>query len=833
MASPPIQGLRISLKLADALDTRTILKNLNLDISDLDKIRNISDGGVEQSDIQTLSGLTADIDKDAVAIYNETLSYNELTGTLNDGRRIINGNLDISGQIIAPSFKFKKIDFDAVPSPEIRTVDFSTSRVSAWSSFADSSVSVFYGGDVIISSPPLPGARSSLELSSLQFNGPIKEKIYESEVPTHKIRVNIDSNTYDLFAMKGIPLKFTGFFRSLAPATIVAGTIVPANFTIRFRSIGTPITPLNPTGIIRPTWVLKNTSNPNSKTVYENRFNSTATLTNPTESVGTIKTSDITFSDTTDAEREIEFYYPVNNIIEIFLNSARIYDVPKVVLPFLTQLQIIDGDLIEMPDLKTLYPRLRFLTLNNNDLTRSNTVALRTFSPAVTDRISTSIVNINIRDGVYSGECTASLTSFPSLLSFSASSINSLTRKMTGVSPAIGPNLQTYNVSYNRFSSIHPSVFESNNIVNINIRANYLTIPNEVNINPVVDTSQLTKIQFFSTGLNTHDVINMNNRETLVDYVTANMNFTGDRLGTNMISGCTNLARFNISSTNVTGPLPDFSSNTKLSEFNAQNTAWQDANANYSIAENTFGDPAAAVRSSLTYFNLQSNRLRKPIHPNAFIDMTALTTLILTSYGSGITGDYPISLNRCYSLNTLYLNNNKLSGNLSTFTNFSNNKALTLVNLSNNTLSGAFPPLDLPSLKTLDIRKNLFTNLGLLKCLSLTNLNISNNLLTEIPIFTNMPLIQEVYLNNNPNITYTAERLRIATSLRILDLSNCGLNTGDIDTILEDLNVNYNTIPRSGVTINLTSNAPPSPTERITSIINRLRRLGWTLGLDT
>ena len=176
---------------------------------------------------------------------------------------------------------------------------------------------------------------------------------------------------------------------------------------------------------------------------------------------------------------------------------------------------------------------------------------------------------------------------------------------------------------------------------------------------------------------------------------------------------------------------------------------------------------------------------------------------------------------------------NKLSGDLSTITNFSTNKALTLVNLSNNTLSGIFPPLNLPSLRTLDIRRNLFTNLGLLKCLSLTNLNVSNNLLTEIPIFTNMPLVQEVYLNNNPNITYTAERLRIATSLRILDLSNCGLNTGDIDTILEDLNINYNGSPRSGVTINLTSNAPPSPTERITSIINRLRRLGWTLGLDT
>ena len=96
-----------------------------------------------------------------------------------------------------------------------------------------------------------------------------------------------------------------------------------------------------------------------------------------------------------------------------------------------------------------------------------------------------------------------------------------------------------------------------------------------------------------------------------------------------------------------------------------------------------------------------------------------------------------------------------------------------------------------------------------------------------------MPRVQEVYLNNNPGITYTSQRLIPATSLRILDISNCGLNTGDIDTILQDLNINYNTTPRANVTINLTSNAPPSASEEIVSIINRLRRVGWTLGLDT
>ena len=900
MVNAPIQGLRISLKLADSLDTIAILRNLDLDISDLDRIRNISDAGVEQSDIQTLSGLTSDIDKGLVAIYNETLAYDTITSTFNDGRRIINNNLNVAGQIIAPSFKFKRVNFERLYNAVIptnvtgvgtgatfnvvrtvgstgytvslntggtgysitagqntirilgtqvggittanditititgvtagaittftipaagalgntpvlygdpnATVDFSTSRISAWSSFTSPTDSVFYGGDVIISSPPLPGARSSLELSSLQFNGAIKAKLYESQIPTHKIRAQIDGINYDLFAMKGIPLKFTGFFRSLPVGS----------FSISFNAI--PST-LNTTGIIRPTWILRNGIN---ETIFQNRFTGN----------GINRTSAISFSDSTDNEREIEFYYPVDNITGITLDNAKIYAVPNIKLNNLTTLNIVNGDLIEIPDLKTLYPNLVSLNLSNNDLSRSDTVALKTFSPAVTNRISTNIRNINLNEGVYSGDCTGSLSTFNSLTSFTAYSFNS-TRKMTGTSPAIGPNLLIYDVGFNRFTSIHPSVLTSNNIREINIRGNGLTIPNAVNTNPVVDTSPLTSIQRFTTGGNSHQIINMTGKQTLLDYNTSDMNFSGDRIGTNMISQCSNLTQFYIHNTNVTGALPNFSSNSKLSLFYSWNTAWEDANADYSIAEDTFGGPTEAVRSSLTYFNLQSGNLRKPIHPKAFLDMIALNTLVVVSYGLGITGDYPISLNDCFSLTTLYLNNNKLSGDLNTITSFTNNKALSLVNLSNNDFTGVFPPLDLPNLTNLNIRSNLFTNLGLFKCLNLTYFNAGNNLLTEVPIFTNMPRVQEVYLNNNPGITYTSQRLIPATSLRILDISNCGLNTGDIDTILQDLNINYNTTPRANVTINLTSNAPPSASEEIVSIINRLRRVGWTLGLDT
>jgi len=63
MAISPIQGLRVSLNLADSQDTVEILKNLNVDIRDLDAIRGLNAEGVDAADIRSLSGLSIDLRK--------------------------------------------------------------------------------------------------------------------------------------------------------------------------------------------------------------------------------------------------------------------------------------------------------------------------------------------------------------------------------------------------------------------------------------------------------------------------------------------------------------------------------------------------------------------------------------------------------------------------------------------------------------------------------------------------------------------------------------------------------------------------------------------------
>jgi len=66
--------------------------------------------------------------------------------------------------------------------------------------------------------------------------------------------------------------------------------------------------------------------------------------------------------------------------------------------------------------------------------------------------------------------------------------------------------------------------------------------------------------------------------------------------------------------------------------------------------------------------------------------------------------------------------------------------------------------------------------------------------------------------------------------LRYLDLANNLLSQQAINSIISDLYTNYNSINRSGVTINLRGNAAPSGTSL--DYIDILRSKGWSIALD-
>jgi Leucine-rich repeat (LRR) protein len=782
----PIQGLRVSLKFADSQNPVEILRNLNLNIEDLDVIRGITDSGVEQADIRSLSGLTFDLEKEAVAINAEVGTYENVLSSLNDGRRRIGGNIDISGSIVAPTFKFRTVDFE--DGNQIRTVDFSTSRASAWSAFGDASESVFYGGDVILS-----GNTSIVELSSLEFaNNPVPKR-FESQVPTHKIRVSIDGEDYDLYAMKGIPIRFTGFFRSVR------------NLRVDFNILSE----------LRPSWIVRNIST-DQEFIFENRISGS----------GSVRQSIISFFDSRAQEREIEFYYPVDRMTRLDLNDIRLFKIPEVSLPNLTSFSATNSDLLEMPDISFLYPNLATLNLSGSDLTRSDTPELRTFSPEVIQRLKTpnDTLRTLVLNNVYSNECTADLSELVGLTSFSAST-GTRNRRMSGTSPEIGPELISYVINGNSFSQLANTVFESTTLQTLNIRSNGL--------GGIIDTSgdNLKSIVSFTTGDgNNHAIVDMSGKEDLRTYTSSEQTFQANNIGTDVFNGCESLEDIFIQNTNVTGNLPNFTSNGALRRVFSWNTRWGDATVNHSIDENTFGPTGGGCRPTLNYFNLQSFNLRGSIHPLAFRGMTSLETLVVRSYNRGITGGYPESLNECFNLRTLYLFQNQMSGPLP---NFAGNRRLVTLILSENNFEGIVPSLNLPSLRTLFVQRNNLTGFQSLNCENLVQINASFNNLNIIPSFTNAFRVQTIILNNNSGMRYSSGELEFVTAIRRVEMTNCGFNQGTVDQILVDLNENYNRNPRRNVLINLTGNSPPSATEEIATIINRLRREGWTLGLET
>lgn len=878
----PIQGLRISLNFADAQNTVEVLRNLNLDIEDLDIIRGISDT-ISRRDLQTVSGLTYDLEKQSIALYNETRSYQNILSIVNDGRRTIGGNLQVNGSIIAPTFKFRTVEIDepfsielattansgtntlelvsiagvaegqtvqsnsAIPlettvdsisgttitltnaitqninagelitfsvGNQIRTVDFSTSRASAWSSFGSTSESIFYGGDVVVS-----GSTSAIELSSLEFANPPIARRFAAQIPTHKIQVSIDGENYDLYAMKGIPIRFKGFFRT------VRNLRVDVNF-------------LDP---IRPSWIVRN-SRTGQEFVYEDRLSGS----------GTFRQSSINFFDSSADNREIEFYYPVDRITRIDLNNARIFELPKLTLPELQTLNIVNGDLLEMPDVANFYPKLLFLNLSDNDLTRSDDIELKSFTRKVIERLKTpqnTLTSLSINN-VYAGQnlsnepdpndsqnSTVGLQILTNLQQFICDSRRTNARRMTGESPAIPSGLITYDINGNNFSSLHPSVVESQTLETLRIRNNSISAP--------IDTSgtsgkNLENIVNFISGRNSHPIVNMSNKENLRVYTTSNQNFSGDRDGSEIFSNCGNLEEIRINNTNVTGNLPDFGSNTSLRLFNSWSTEWNDAVTGSSIGENTFGVAATGgCRPTLESFNLQSRNLIGPIHDSAFRNMVALRNLVVSSYGNGITGPFPTSINNCFKLVTLNFSNNQMSGLIP---NFSNNRNLRSISLAQNSFSGTVPAIRLLSdLRVLLLNNNQLTNLLGLDCPNLVTLNLANNLLETIPNFDSdtftLVRLQTLILNNSINQASTSRKysprsLESLTALRRVEISNCGLSQGAVDSILKDLKENYVRNPRRNVLVNLTGNSVPSATDEITGIISQLRSEGWTLGLD-
>ena len=114
----------------------------------------------------------------------------------------------------------------------------------------------------------------------------------------------------------------------------------------------------------------------------------------------------------------------------------------------------------------------------------------------------------------------------------------------------------------------------------------------------------------------------------------------------------------------------------------------------------------------------------------------------------------------------------------------------------------------------------------------------NNQLVGQIPNFELCTVLRTLTLNNNKLSGYVSGAFSKLGRIRFIDLSNNKLTTTALDNLLVDLKTNYETTPRSGVTINLknqtssqNSNVQLTPSETGFAAARFLVSKGWSIGI--
>ena len=394
--------------------------------------------------------------------------------------------------------------------------------------------------------------------------------------------------------------------------------------------------------------------------------------------------------------------------------------------------------------------------------------------------------------------------------------------------PNVSNDCVTYDVTSNDFRTFGTTAGNNRNVKDLtNLRS--LTLSNNYYLSgPLPIANDNIVIQFinnYGTGLQLPTGLSGKNSFTTLYHHYCRSAGPLVNGGTYLYDNCNSLSTLYLYASNVTGRLPKFTNNAlSYLELRATNLTGggPDGDETNVIPERTF-----EKCPNLQYMLLQSaNLLTAPIHPNAFSYSPNLYQLWYISYGR-TTGNIP-SLTSNLNLQYLTLHYNNFTGPMPSF---ASNPNIFRVDLTYNALSGAVPPLkNLQNLHYLLVYNNQFTSLSTFT--NLSNLRDfyaqSNKLSGEIPSFAGCPNLLNLILFNNLLTNYKIGGLATNYRLRYLDLSGNLLTGQAVNQIIADLLLNYNTVNRGGVTVNLRGgNALPSGVAL--GSIDILRSKGWSI----
>ena len=802
LKNPKLFGLNVLSIFADVENKNAALTSLNLSSLDLDIIRGSSNAGASRHDWISFSRLKSPIYKTLDRFYSESSTYLSILSQKAGTDSILFGNLGINGSLSGNAIRYRYVNGTG-SAATIKIADISTSRVSAWSSSAS---------PVIDTSPISYGARVGITTGgALQFGTPTSAsqtrlktsivpqvKEFASEFPTSKINFTIGERTVTLYAMKGIPLVFKGFFRNLDASISLTGLInnTPAS------------------------WKIVDTSNSSLFTRFSN--------------IGAT-TSTINYRSISSKERYIQFYYNPDNISSITLTSANISELPITKLANATTLNFSSNTLKNFPDFNFFSPSLRNLYISYNSFYLSETSTERKLNTNVLAKIPSGLKVLVIGSTFYGTIPNNAISSrFTDLTTLDLSRVSGPyfhpdDDDSNSTLPNVPDTCETYNVSSNDFrkfgttSGTNYNVKDLPNLISLSLYSNYYLTDSGFSIS--ANNNKIQFINISSTGLPIPDLSGRQSLTTFYGYYLRSAGSIFASGGTYKFDGCGSLSTLNLCASNVTGAMPKFT-NASLSYLELRYTNLTGGNPD---GDNTYIIPERTFEQSpnIQYFLYQSGNtlLNTPIHPNAFTYTPNLYYLWYISYGR-TNGTFP-SVANCRSLTYLVLHYNSFTGNAP---NLATNLNIYYVDLTYNQFSGTIPGFkNLSSLTYLFLYNNNFTGLQKFQNLpSLTYFYAHNNQMTgEIPDFSDCLSLYYLILFNNQFTNYKTGSFSKIYRLTYLDISNNSLTQQAINQIIADLLINYNTVKRGGVTINLRNNSLPSGIAL--DSIDILRSKGWNI----
>ena len=223
--NPKLFGLDANRALADVKNKTLALKNLGISPLDLEVIygaRN-AQNPVTFDDWRSFSRLESPLWKTLDRYNSDSNVYSNATVDRAGTNTMLFGNLVINGKLSGNAIRYRYIAGSGAGA-ETKIADISTSRVSAWSSSVPEPIpataAISYGSRIGIRS----GGRLKFGTSTTGAAGEHQLKTslvpqateFAAELPTSKIQAKINGKTIEFYAMKGIPLSFRGLFRSFS-----------------------------------------------------------------------------------------------------------------------------------------------------------------------------------------------------------------------------------------------------------------------------------------------------------------------------------------------------------------------------------------------------------------------------------------------------------------------------------------------------------------------------------------------------------------------------------------------------------------------------------------